>query len=550
MKDWQGYLTQFNPELAVSYRAQGWWPQRTLAEYFDAAVAAYPSKTAIVDRSGRITYAEMETLVDKVGNGLQALGVEPGDVVTAQLPNWREMVIVATACSRIGAVYNGIAPIFRGRDMKVMLELARPKVLVVPGIFRGFDHAAMGARLCEEVPSIAKVVVVGEEVPDSALSWASFTNLSRPGGTSAPAAPDPDAVCQLAFTSGTTGKPKGILHTHNTALASTKAFVDRFVLDANDVFHMASTLGHQTGFLYGLQMPIMTGSTLVLQEVWEPESFVRLVDEEKITMTNGAIPYLADLLRASNLSSHDMSSLRLFGCFGAGLPRPIAIRATNALPNCKVFGGWGMTETGLAVTNLAEDSLELVCDTDGLPVPGTEIRILDDNLSTEAPADVEGELVTRGPLRHLGFVQSELSKTLFLDGDWYVTGDRGRIRPDGRLIMTVRSKDIIVRGGENVPVAEVEALLLEHPSIRSVAVVGIPDERLGEKACACVICEPDHSLDLEELRAFLAKKELTPQYWPELLECFEEFPTTASGKTQKFRLREQLTLGVTGGTSK
>ncbi len=550
MKDWQGYLTQFKPELAATYRAQGWWPQRTLAGYFDAAAAAHPSKTAIVDRSGRITYAELKTLVYNVSDGLRALGIEPGDVVTAQLPNWREMVVVAIACSRIGAVYNGIAPIFRGRDMKVMLELASPKVLVVPGVFRGFDHAAMGSRLSEEVASISKVIVVGDEAPEGAMSWTSFTDTNSSSSPSTPVAPDPDSVCQLAFTSGTTGKPKGILHTHNTALSSTKAFVDRFDLVANDVFHMASTLGHQTGFLYGLQMPIMTGSTLVLQEVWEPEAFVELVDQEKITMTNGAIPYLADLLRAPNLSRHDMSSLRLFGCFGAGLPRPIAIRATSALPNCKVFGGWGMTETGLAVTNLADDTLELVCETDGLPVPGTEIRILDDNLSAQAPAGAEGELVTRGPLRHLGFVQSELSKTLFLDGDWYVTGDRGRIRSDGRLIMTGRSKDIIVRGGENVPVAEVEALLLEHPSVRSVAVVGTPDERLGEKACACVICEPSSSFDLEQMRAFLAAKDLTPQYWPELLECFEEFPTTASGKTQKFRLREQLTARAPGGSAK
>ncbi len=550
MKDWQGYLTQFNPERAATYRTEGWWAQRTLAGYFDAAVAATPDKTAIVDRSGRLTYAELKKLVDRVSDGLVALDVEPGDVVTVQLPNWREMIVLATACSRIGAVFNGIAPIFRGRDMKVMLELARPKVLVVPGVFRGFDHGEMGARLSEQIPSLSTVIVVGDEVPESARSWAGFIATEWPSSASAQAAWDPDTVCQLAFTSGTTGQPKGILHTHNTVLAATKAFVDRFDLDADDVFHMASTLGHQTGFLYGLQLPLMTGSKLVLQELWEPEVFVRLVDEERITMTNGAIPYLSDLLHTSNLDQHDLSSLRLFGCFGAGLPRPIAIRAAAALPKCKIFGGWGMTETGLAVTNLSDDSLELVCDTDGLPVPGTEIRIFDDGLTGECPAGTEGELVTRGPLRHLGFVQPELSQTLFLDGDWYVTGDRGRIRSDGRLIMTVRSKDIIVRGGENVPVAEVEALLLEHPSVRQVAVVGVPDERLGEKACACVVCEPHQSFDLEQMRAFLGEKDLTPQYWPERLECFEEFPTTASGKTQKFRLRELLALRTPGGTAK
>ncbi len=550
MKDWQGNLTQFNAERAAAYRAEGWWPQTTLAGYLDTAAAATPDKTAIVDRSGRLTYAELKKLVDRVGDGLVSLGVEPGDVVTVQLPNWHEMLVLATACSRIGAVFNGIAPIFRGRDMKAMLELARPMVLVVPGVFRGFDHAEMGARLLEQIPSISTLIVVGDEVPQAARSWAGFISTEWAFSGDARMGRDPDEVCQVAFTSGTTGMPKGILHTHNTALAATKAFVDRFGLGADDVFHMASTLGHQTGFLYGLQMPLVTGSKLVLQDHWDPEEFVRLINEEGITMTNGAIPYLSDLLHASNLSQYDVSSLRLFGCFGAGLPRPIAIRAARALPQCKIFGGWGMTETGLSVTNLSDDSLELVCDTDGLPVPGTEIRIFDDGLADECPVDTEGELVTRGPLRHLGFVQRELSQTLFLDGDWYVTGDRGKIRLDGRLIMTTRSKDIIVRGGENVPVAEVEALLLEHPSVRGIAIVGVPDERLGEMACACVICEPSQSFDLEEMRAFLEEKDLTRQYWPERLECFEEFPTTASGKTQKFKLRELLALRTPGATSR
>ncbi len=542
MQDWTSHLTQYDPERAATYKQRGWWPDRTLADYLDTAVEQRPDGKAIIDRSGQLSYAELWTTVQRAARALVALGVEPGDVVTCQLPNWREVLVLASACSRIGAVYNGIAPIFRERDMAVMLRIARSKVLVEPATFHSFDQAGMAVSLQQQADTIRRVVIVGDQVPEGMLSWEGFLALGDRGGT-LPTPPLPDQVAQLAFTSGTTGQPKGVLHTHNTVLAATKAFVDELGLTADDCFHMASTLGHQTGFLFGVQMPIMTGGPVVLQEVWQPAEFVELVDAERITMTNGAIPYLSDLLHAPNLAEHDTTSLRLFGCFGAGLPRALAQRAVDQLPDCTVFGGWGMTETGLAVINPPTDTLEQICDTDGLPVAGTEIRVLTDDLSGDAGEGVDGELVTRGPLRHLGFAQQELSEQLFLDGDWYVTGDRGHLVEGDRFVMTARSKDIVIRGGENIPVAEVESLLLEHNAVLSAAVVAIPDERLGEKACACVVCEPGHDFSFEDMTGWLREKKLTPQYWPELLQVCTEFPTTASGKVQKFRLREQVAAG-------
>jgi non-ribosomal peptide synthetase component E (peptide arylation enzyme) len=539
MRDWSSHLTQFDEQRARIYKKNGWWPDRTLASYLDQAAAADPAKTAVVDRSGRISYGDLRDTVTRLGAALVRAGVEPGDVVTCQLPNWREVLVVAAACSRIGAVYNGIAPIFRERDMAVMLRLARPKVLVEPAAFHGFDHAAMAASLRDRTDGLDHVVIVGGPAPEGMTGGEEFLETGD-AVTSLPEPPDPDTVAQAAFTSGTTGEPKGILHTHNTVLAATKTFVDQFGLTAADTFHMASTLGHQTGFLFGVQMPLMTGSTLVLQDTWSAADFVELIEAEKISMTNGAIPYLSDLLHAPNFADHDSSSLRLFGCFGAGLPRPLVLRARELLPGCTVFGGWGMTETGLAVTNPPSDTLEQICDTDGVPAPGTEIRILDETLRADAPAGLDGELVTRGPLRHLGFVQPELSQKYFLDGDWYLTGDRGHLLEGNRFVMTARSKDIIVRGGENIPVAEVEALLLEHPAVLSVAIIAVPDERLGEKACACVICEPGETFTVEVMRAWLEEKKLTRQYWPELVQVLAEFPTTASGKVQKFKLRERL----------
>ncbi|MGH3445967.1 MAG: AMP-binding protein, partial [Nocardioidaceae bacterium] len=514
MKDWTSHLTQFDQDKAATYKRHAWWPDRTLASYLDEAFAQRPEGNAVVDRLGTMSYADLYDDTQRAARSLLGLGVEPGDVVTCQLPNWREVLVIALACSRIGAVYNGIAPIFRERDMAVMLRIAESKVLVEPAQFRSFDQAGMAVSLSAVVDTLRSVVVIGEPVPDGTLSWEGFLALGDQD-RELPAPPSPDSVGQLAFTSGTTGQPKGVLHTHNTVLAATKAFVDELGLSADDTFHMASTLGHQTGFLFGVQMPIMTGSPVVLQQAWDAAEFVELIDSEHITMTNGAIPYLSDLLHAPNFDVHDTTSLRLFGCFGAGLPRALAKRAADQLPDCTVFGGWGMTETGLAVINPPTDTLDEICDTDGLPVAGTEIRVLTEDLGGDAGEGVDGELVTRGPLRHLGFVQKELSEQLFLDGDWYVTGDRGHLIEGTRFVMTARSKDIVIRGGENIPVAEVESLLLEHDAVLSVAVVAVPDDRLGERACACVLCEPGSAFSFDDMTAWLREKKLTPQYWPE-----------------------------------
>lgn len=540
MREWRHLLTQFSEERAATYRAEGWWVNRRLVDYLDDVIATGPDRVAIVDRDGPMSYGELARSADNVAAGLAAHGVEPGEVVTCQLPNWREVLVVALACGRLGAVYNGVAPIFRERDLAAMVRIARPRVLVVPDTFHGFSHAAMAASLQRREGGPQVVFVIGEDDPQPGLmSWRVLTERDWGPPPQPPAsATEPDAVAQLAFTSGTTGEPKGILHTHNTVLAATKAFVDVLGLGPADVFHMASTLGHQTGFLFGVQMGVMTGGEVVLQENWDAVRFTELIEAERVTMTNGAIPFLSDLLHVPDLAERDLSSLRYFGCFGAGLPRPLAQLTRRLLPACRLFGGWGMTETGLAVINPPKDTLSQVCDSDGVPINGTELRVLDEALEHERPAGVEGELVTRGPLRHLGFAQPELSAQLFLEGDWYVTGDRGSLGDASRFTMSARSKDIIIRGGENIPVVEVENLLLSHPGVRTVSVVAVPDERLGERACACVIVEPGASFTIDDMSAWLSEHQLTTQYWPEMLEIFDAFPTTASGKTQKFRLRE------------
>ena len=199
-----------------------------------------------------------------------------------------------------------------------------------------------------------------------------------------------------------------------------------------------------------------------------------------------------------------------------------------------------MTETGLAVTNLLTDPIETVCAVDGRPLDGAQLRILDDQLAGDMPAGREGNLVVRGPQRHLGFLQQELSETCFTGRDWYITGDRGRFRDDGQFAMTTRAKDIIIRGGENIPVPDVENVLLEHPAVAEVAVVAVPDERLGERACACVVLEPGQDLALGQMRDWFREHRVTTQFWPEYVHIIAALPKTPSGKTRKYALRHEV----------
>lgn len=540
MTDWASRLTQLTPAKTREYREKGYWRDDRLDQLVEHWATERLDAVAIVDGRGRWTYAELWDNARRLAGALDASGVAPGDVVAYQLPNWRESIALAIACSRLGAVFSSIAPIFRERDLRQMLALAEPKVFITCDRFRGFDHAAQGAQLCRELDPTTQLVVIGEASGEG-VPWDEW--LAAADASFSPVEPDAQTVVQLAFTSGTTGQPKGILHTHQTLLHTPHEVIARFGATVDDCPHMAATLGHQSGVVWGICAPLVLGTKVVLQDIWNADAFCCLVESERITWTCGAIPYLSDVLASPECESRDMSSLRLFGCFGSGLPETLATEAAKRLPGCTLYGGWGMTENGLPICNLPDDPFELIAGSEGLPVPGAEVQIRDAELREVLPPGSEGEMLFRGPSCHLGFVQLELSRSLFLEDGWYVTGDRGHLREDGYFVMTGRSKDIIVRGGENIPVAEVENLLLKHPAVRFVAVVAYPDDRFGERACACVQLWRSEPFDLELLRAWLATTGLTRQYWPERVEVFDELPMTASGKIQKVELRALLAEG-------
>jgi cyclohexanecarboxylate-CoA ligase len=510
----------------------------TLDACLDRAARLRPDKTALVDSAGRLTYAELARRVERVALGLAAHGARAGSAIAVQLPNWNEFVITLLAAERLGAVATPIPPIYRASEMRFILGLLDATIAVVPGAFRGFDHAAMTAGLRQGLPSLEHVFVVrGAAAPGTRP----FTALEeRPGRGDLPGG-DPNRVDEVIFTSGTTGEPKGVMHTPTTVLENVHRVIERFDTSERDVILMASTLGHQTAYLYGYCQALVLGATAVWLDVWNPATAAALIAEHRVTFTMGATPFLNDL--AYLPGDHDFSSLRLFISAGAAIPRKL-VRDARARFGATISAGWGMTENGLVTCNGHADPEEKVVSTDGSPLPGMELRIVDD-AGMPVPAGVEGDLHARGVFQFVGyFERPEFTRSAHTDDGWFKTGDRGTLDADGYLAITGRSKDIIIRGGENIPVVEVENVLFTHPKIAGVAIVAMPDPRLVERACAFVIPREGQTVTLAEIVAFLEAKQLARQKFPERVEIVSEFPMTPSGKIQKYRLREQIAARV------
>jgi cyclohexanecarboxylate-CoA ligase len=520
-------------------RAQGFWRDETLLHHLARAVARIPDKTAIVacrsdiGTETRLSYAQIDDLSSRLAAALRARGIGRGDVVSFQLPNWWEFFILHLACLKLGAISNPLMVIFRERELRFMLGLAESKILVVPASFRGFDYAAMAANLCEHLPKLAHVFVVGR---DGADGFAQLLEHPAPGTPFTPAdGPGPDEVIQLLYTSGTTGEPKGVMHSSNTMLSNLEYFAERLGLGVDDVIHMPSPLAHQLGFMYGIVLPIMLGGTAILQDIFAAPEMARQIRDEAASFTMGATPFLNDLTEHVAATGQATPSLCVFVSAGAPIPRALVAKARQTL-GAAIVSAWGMSENGAVTTTRLDDGEEKATTTDGGPLPGMELRILGAD-GAVLPAGQEGQLQVRGCSNFVGYLKRPELNPNDPEG-WFDTGDLARMDADGYIRIAGRSKDIIIRGGENIPVVEVEGLLFRHPAVAEVAIVGIPDARLGERACAFVRLREGASLSLAEVTAYLEGQRMARQYMPERLEILAELPRTPSGKIQKFKLRE------------
>ncbi len=541
------------PPRRARMAAQGLWRDRTINDYLDACVAACPDKLALtavqVETGGvrRFSYREMAQMADRIAVGLARLGVGPGDVVACQLPNWWQFTLVYLACSRIGAVMNPLMHIFRERELSFMLRHGEAKVMIAPKTFRGFDFEAMLAALQPSLPDLRHLVVVGGSGANSfeaLLSGPEWEKEADAQDILTRSRPGPDDVTQLIYTSGTTGEPKGVMHSANTLFSNIVPYAERLRLGADDTILMASPMAHQTGFMYGLMMPIVLKAGAVLQDVWEPKKAVALIQAERVTFTMASTPFLTDLARTVAESGQGVPTLRTFLCAGAPIPGPLVEQARSAL-GAKVVSAWGMTENGAVTLTQLDDGDERSVNTDGCPLPGVEIKVVDVDGRALPPGE-PGRLLLRACSNFGGYLKRPQLNGTDAD-DWFDTGDLARIDERGYVRITGRSKDVIIRGGENIPVVEIEALLYKHPAVAMAAIVAYPDERLGERACAVVVPKPGQSIDLPEIQRFMKEHKVAIQYVPERLIVQEAMPATPSGKIQKFKLRESVRELVQGG---
>ena len=541
---------EFDTILLSTRRArmldQKLWHQRTINDALDACVNECPDKLALVAlqvESGertQFTYREMARMADRIAIGLSRLGVNKGDVVACQLPNGWQFTLLYLACSRIGAVMNPLMHIFRERELRFMLRHGEAKAFIAPRMFRGHDFESMAVGLKNELPHLTHFVIIGGQGDNSfeaLLSTPHWEDDANAHNILARSRPAPDDVTQLIYTSGTTGEPKGVMHTANTLMANIVPYAKRLHLDHNDVVLMASPMAHQTGFMYGLMMPIMLQSRAVLQDVWDAKQATALIREQGVTFTMASTPFLTDLSRHVAADRAGIPSLRTFLSAGAPIPGPLVEQARAAL-GAKIISAWGMTENGAVTTTTPEDDDERSAQTDGKPLPGVEIKIADID-GTALPTGQEGKLLLRSCSNFGGYLKRPHLNTTDAD-DWFDTGDLARMDEQGYIRITGRTKDVIIRGGENIPVVEIESLLYRHPNVQHAAIVAYADERLGERACAMVVPRDGTSLTMEDLRAFLEKERVALQYIPEKLHILEQMPATPSGKIQKFKLRELL----------
>lgn len=517
-------------------------PECLITDFLREHAERTPQKIAVVDESRNqktaLSFAELRERVDRIATTLLRLGVRPTEVVCFQLPNYWEFVALQLALVRIGAISCPLMPIFREREMKLMIQQSGCRFLIATDRFRRFDYLPMIESLAPSLPSLERIFIVGERVPDWAEPFEGLLDTNPSPDDLEASRPSPVEPTQLLYTSGTSGEPKGVLHIHNALILANLLHIEHFGLQEDDTVFIPSPCAHQTGFLYGMWLALVRGATAVYQDIWDAQKALDLMSRWRVRFVQAATPFLVDLVEAVKNGGRRPDDLRIFVATGATVPRSVAQEAREVL-GTSVCGAWGTTEGCLVTAGTPEDPPEKAWQTDGRLLPRMQMRVVDDQ-GKPLPAGVEGRFQVKTPclfttyLHHLEWYRQAVSP----DG-WFDAGDLATISDDGYLSITGRVKDIINRGGEKVPVAEVEQLLYEHPSVAEVAVVAMPDVRLGERACAYVVLRPGKSLTLREVQEHLGSRGMAKQYWPERLETVDELPRTPSGKIQKYLLREK-----------
>ena len=515
------------PPLLSTMQHTGSYPELdaidvTIANVFDRVSSERASTRAAADDHMAVDYSQLRRSAAHWQGRLRRAGVRERDVVSVQLPNRWETLAILHAIWGLHAIANPITMINRDVELSAIFSDAAPRAVVTVDEHRGTEYGRQCASAAERV-GIDPAILTIDDGPDTDEQVSALEHFSD-------STTDAETIALLMFTSGTTGKPKGVLHTHRTLLYEAQSIADVFRLAGDRVF-MPSPLAHITGLLYGAILPLLTEADVVLQDRWDARIALSTIERERCRFTVSATPFLRGL-QDEYASSGLRSSLRVFVCGGADIPASLVKEAGRTM-GTHVARTYGSTEMPTLSIVHPEDPESMRFATEGTLIGAAKARI------TDAHGDV-GELEAIGPDLFAGYLDPGDNEPAFTADGWFRTGDLARIGEDGSITITGRSKDLIVRGGENISAKEVEDILITHPGVADVALVAVPDDVMGERVCAVIVATGATPPTLSELAKHLETAGIARQKAPEALLQVTTLPRTPSGKVQKFQLREQV----------
>jgi len=514
-------------ELTKRYQEEGWWTPDTLGEMLARGLAANPDTGFWVHSEVRPfsgTFHDVEVAARRLAAGLRARGVGPGDVIAFQLPNWVEAAVTFWASAFLGAVVVPVVHFYGRKELTHIITTARPKVFISTEHFKHMDYHA---DLCAHVPIVGLVGLDSRAAENRPPNEHPFDELFADEPMVGELHTDPAGPALIAFTSGTTRDPKGVVHSHQTLGFETRQLLENYPPGRGRQV-TATPVGHFIGMLGAFLIPVLEGAPIDLCDVWDPANVLELMESEGMSIGGGPPYFVTSLLDHPDFTQEHLNRIKHVGLGGSTVP--VAVTRRLADLGIFVFRSYGSTEhpsiTG-SRPSAPEDKRLL---TDGDVRPGVEIRLTED-----------GEILSRGPDLCLGYTDEALTAKAFDDEGWYHTGDIGVLDEDGYLTITGRKADVIIRGGENISALEVEELLLSMPAVAEAVVVSAPDARLGEHTAAVLRVKEGHAMPtLEEVRAHFEQSGAARQKWPEELHQVEDYPRTASGKVQKYLVRKAI----------
>jgi acyl-CoA synthetase (AMP-forming)/AMP-acid ligase II len=534
-RDTGGWLVLRNPYLEQWAEREGLWPGKTVAQFAYERATADPDRTMIIDNDRHLGAGKLYRDATALAGHLQNIGVSPGDVISFQLPNWWEATVVNLAAALIGAVVNPILPINREAEVAFILKDTRSKAIFIPAGYRRHDYASMMDKLTSNGEFEGEII----EVRGKGQHFRSFDEVIGTSPTvDIPAATDPNAVKLIMYTSGTTGRPKGVLHSHNSINADSIKMRAAIGLSSEDMSFIPSPVTHVTGYLWVLNVPWCCDVPAATIDTWIPELAFDTLERERCAFAAGATPFLRDLVAVAGTRGRTLPHLRNYLCGGASVPPELIYSAAELFPNCVPWRNYGSTEAP-TLTRCPESrrELRLGAETDGR-IYQADFILRDPQSGAVVAEGEQGEIYVREPSMALGYVHFEDNEHAYDGHGFFRMGDVGRIIENDHILITDRLKDIIIRSGENLSSKEIEDALLSSPLILDAAVVGVPNERTGEAVFAFLVVGSGAAVTIDQLIKIIECRGLARQKSPEFFELVSELPRTASGKVLKHKLRD------------